>query len=553
VQYDYAGRLTNMSWLTEWAGYGISNSTSESRTYNANGQLASIGWSGSLTLQYNYSATQNNGQITQEVDSYPYGQAVTTTSYQYDPLKRLTSAAMTQTGSSGITPWTQTYQYDGFGNLTQKVLNGTSTPIPVNAATNRLTNAYYDANGNMTSGAGATLTYDEANRVTTATETSGGEAFYGYDPSNKRIYSNVSGGEMFTFYGAKGENLGKYAISTSSCYPYSFCFVPQVTNLWFGGRLVATMNYSQQPSPVFQDRLGTNRATGTYHPYGDGIAGYDTLQFATYTRDSYTGLDYADQRFYASTYGRFNTPDPARNSAVLLQPSSWNRYEYVYDDPVNRLDPSGLTSCDANGNNCYDSVTVTPDDGVVSVDLASAIYPTNSVPKLPTPPRYTAYQLYNLGLDLAPSVNGTTYTNCQALGDYAGAAAFNNNSPSQFVYDFRNLNPDAVPNDVTLYNGGDNGFQAQFQNTVNDLGVAGNGDQAHHFAYFLQLGFQSGSSSVASLAALVLEQYEALQTGSVVNTGDVALGIAAAQIGANLRNGTESIQGAVGDIRGLCK
>jgi len=28
-----------------------------------------------------------------------------------------------------------TFQYDGFGNLTAKVLNATTTPIPVNAAT----------------------------------------------------------------------------------------------------------------------------------------------------------------------------------------------------------------------------------------------------------------------------------------------------------------------------------------------------------------------------------------------------------------------------------
>jgi RHS repeat-associated protein len=75
-----------------------------------------------------------------------------------------------------------------------------------------------------------------------------------------------------------------------------------------------------------------------------------------------TGLDYADQRFYASTYGRFNTPDPARQSAVLREPGSWNRYEYTYDDPINRSDPSGLTSCDANGENCYDSVSVTEDE-----------------------------------------------------------------------------------------------------------------------------------------------------------------------------------------------
>ena len=156
VQYDYAGRQTNMSWLTGLAtGY---NSTSESRTWNVNGQLASIGWSGYITpgvgqIQYNYSTTQNNGQITQEVDSYPYGVGVTTTSYQYDPLKRLTSATAQSTGSAP-SPYAQTFQYDGFGNLTAKVLNETSTPIAVNGTTNQLANAYYDLNGNMLSGRG---------------------------------------------------------------------------------------------------------------------------------------------------------------------------------------------------------------------------------------------------------------------------------------------------------------------------------------------------------------------------------------------------------------
>ena len=48
------------------------------------------------------------------------------------------------------------------------------------------------------------------------------------------------------------------------------------------------------------------------------------------------GLDYADQRFYASTYGRFNTPDPYQSgsgSGTPGDPGSWNRYTYVEGDP----------------------------------------------------------------------------------------------------------------------------------------------------------------------------------------------------------------------------
>jgi RHS repeat-associated protein len=49
-----------------------------------------------------------------------------------------------------------------------------------------------------------------------------------------------------------------------------------------------------------------------------------------------------DQRFYASSYGRFNTADPYRASAGASDPGSWNRYAYVQGDPVNMHDPRGL-------------------------------------------------------------------------------------------------------------------------------------------------------------------------------------------------------------------
>ncbi len=53
-------------------------------------------------------------------------------------------------------------------------------------------------------------------------------------------------------------------------------------------------------------------------------------------------LDYADQRYYASSYGRFNTVDPSSHSVHPKIPGSWNRYAYVGGDPVNHNDPRGL-------------------------------------------------------------------------------------------------------------------------------------------------------------------------------------------------------------------
>jgi RHS repeat-associated protein len=84
--------------------------------------------------------------------------------------------------------------------------------------------------------------------------------------------------------------------------------------------------------------------TTRYFPYGDEPATttQDRPKFATYYRDSVTALDYAQQRYYASTLGRFTTPDPYMASGGPPDPQSWNRYAYVRNDPVNYLDPEGL-------------------------------------------------------------------------------------------------------------------------------------------------------------------------------------------------------------------
>jgi RHS repeat-associated protein len=366
VAYDLASRMTSIQYASGTsAGYPSSFAT-ETMSYNVNGRLVSLNWgpSGNFLspaggIQYNYSATQNNGQITQAVDTIT-GETI---SYQYDQLKRLTSASSTPI--SGFSPapsaYTETFQYDGFGNLTAKVLNGTTQPIAVNASTNQLSSAYYDANGNMTSGAGATLAYDVSNRLAYAQETGGGIEYYGYAPDNKRVFRQLtSGQQQFTFYGARGEKLGVYSISGGAASLIS-------QYVWFGRKLIFDGN------PVYPDRLGTNRSSGAsytsystflgtagapsrYLPYGDELTSTpnDHVKFGTYNRDSYTGLDYADQRFYASTYGRFMTPDPYGGSARSGSPLTWNRYSYVMGDPVNHSDRRGLDCDPYSGDPCND-------------------------------------------------------------------------------------------------------------------------------------------------------------------------------------------------------
>ncbi len=130
-----------------------------------------------------WKVSYNNGQISQMTDSI----SGETTVYQYDALKRLTSASNSASN--------ETLSYDGFGNLTGKRLNGTLQSIPVNPTTNRLSGPTYDLNGDMTVGAGATMTYNEDNRMSSALEPSGSLEYYYYTPDGKRFCRSMAIGD----------------------------------------------------------------------------------------------------------------------------------------------------------------------------------------------------------------------------------------------------------------------------------------------------------------------------------------------------------------------
>ncbi|MBA3352493.1 MAG: RHS repeat-associated core domain-containing protein [Blastocatellia bacterium] len=60
-------------------------------------------------------------------------------------------------------------------------------------------------------------------------------------------------------------------------------------------------------------------------------------------RSALTGLDYAINRTYDSKQGRFTQVDPIGMAAASLgAPQTLNLYTYCGNDPVNRVDPSGL-------------------------------------------------------------------------------------------------------------------------------------------------------------------------------------------------------------------
>jgi RHS repeat-associated protein len=70
-------------------------------------------------------------------------------------------------------------------------------------------------------------------------------------------------------------------------------------------------------------------------------------------RDAETGLDYFLARYMSSPQGRFTSPDPFNVvldsedrdefNSYLANPQSWNRYSYVWNNPLKYVDPLGET------------------------------------------------------------------------------------------------------------------------------------------------------------------------------------------------------------------
>jgi RHS repeat-associated protein len=119
-------------------------------------------------------------------------------------------------------------------------------------------------------------------------------------------------------------------------------------NVYWGSRLVAKRIGVSAMGHFITDRLHSKGDGSAFYPYGEsktGAAGDDREQFATYTRDQSSGLDYADQRWYSSRLGRFTSVDPigefGPQSADAKSPTTWAKFSYTNSDSVNGIDRNG--------------------------------------------------------------------------------------------------------------------------------------------------------------------------------------------------------------------
>jgi RHS repeat-associated protein len=259
--------------------------------------------------------------------------------YTYDTLNRISTA-------NSIT-----YTFDRFGN--RLGVNGVG---PAYDANNRIASGYgytYDAAGNVLNDGAHSYAYDAENRLIRVDNPSGTQNYF-YDAMGRRVQTNTAAGTKDFLYDLGGHAVAELLQSGSA-------LVWTRGEVYAAGQHLAT--YSNSTTYFdHNDWLGTERSrstvTGTQYeictsgPYGDNLVcqgqGGDAspLHFTGKQRDSESNLDYFGARYYASTAGRFISPDWSAKAdpvpyAKLDDPQTLNLYSYVLNHPSNSIDPNG--------------------------------------------------------------------------------------------------------------------------------------------------------------------------------------------------------------------
>jgi RHS repeat-associated protein len=99
----------------------------------------------------------------------------------------------------------------------------------------------------------------------------------------------------------------------------------------------ATNPYGERANFAARDRNEPKKFTGHERDWHNA---------SNVENDDY--LDYMQARYYDPRLGRFLSVDPVWDvKRSIRQPQSWNRYSYVVNNPINRVDPDGRM--DGNG------------------------------------------------------------------------------------------------------------------------------------------------------------------------------------------------------------
>jgi RHS repeat-associated protein len=364
--YDAGNRLTQL--VDSQAGTiprsydGLDRLVSESMpqgtvsyTYDEAGRRTSMTVAGQPVVNYSYDDADRMTQITQGTSTVSFGydaagRRATLTlpngiviDYSYDAAYQLT--ALTYTKGPTVLG-NLTYGYDDAGRRSGVggTFARTGLPQPVASASynaaNQLTQwststLTYDANGNLTNDGVTSSTWDARNRLVSVS--GGSTASFQYDALDRRISKTIDGATTeFVYDGVNPvqEKDGATVIANL------------LTGLGVDEHFTRTdVAWQQNFLPdglgstlALADASGTVATEYTYEPFGKstvtGAATTNSFQYTGRENDS-TGLYYYRARYYNPALQRFISEDPIQLRGGI------NFYSYVYNDPVNLVDPEG--------------------------------------------------------------------------------------------------------------------------------------------------------------------------------------------------------------------
>jgi RHS repeat-associated protein len=400
--YDSLGRVTGrgqtVGGVTQSVGYGYSGGQLASMTlpsgqivtygYNTHGRVTSVSVGGTTIL--NGVTYDPFGPVT----GWVWGNGSTTTrsfdldgnvsaissagtrTYAYDDAKRITGITDTgnsarswtlgydlgdQLNSASSTGTTRGWTYDLNGNRLTETGSAPST-FTVAATSNRVTSItgslprtyVYDNAGNVTSRGGATLTYNNAGRLSSVTQ-GGVTASYVYNALGERVRRTVGAGVTLYVYDEDGMLVGEYDGTGA---------LIQET-VWLGDIPVATLRPNGSGGVdvfyIHSDHLNTPRiitrpsdnaerwrwdsdpfgtTAANENPAGIGTFVYN-LRFPGQLYDSVAGLTYNYFRDYDAATGSYAQSDPLGLDAGMMSTYSYAaQAPNLYDDPDGRILPA---------------------------------------------------------------------------------------------------------------------------------------------------------------------------------------------------------------------
>ena len=315
------------------------NGVAQSATYDASNRVKTVvGTQGLTTLTsfaYDYNVAGKDTGLRRSVTDV----AGNVATYDYDALDRLDRAVTKN--SLGVTTADYDYGYDAVGNRTSEVVNGVTTTASFNAAdqlTSRAGVTYsYDLNGNQTgSSAGQSLAYNGADQ-TTSLKRAGGTALSAAYAGPNQVERISAGAATFTNSVLGVSATTEAGATTATTRDPNGALIGLRTS---AGRFYYLLDGLGSVVAV-TDGSGNVTNSYTYDPYGATTESASSGAVANpwrYTgqyQDLSTGLYKMGARYYQPELGRWTQPDPSGQDA--------NAYLYVGGNPVNFVDPSGLS------------------------------------------------------------------------------------------------------------------------------------------------------------------------------------------------------------------